>query len=48
MGSRVIGPELAKTIIDAWLKSEFEGGGSEPKVAQMRSLERNAFHPDKK
>lgn len=43
MGERVIGPELAKTIIDAWLKSEFQGGGSIPKVEQMRELERKSF-----
>jgi ribose 5-phosphate isomerase B len=35
MGARVIGPELAKTIVDAWLKSEFEGGGSTRKVARI-------------
>ncbi|MFI3248707.1 MAG: RpiB/LacA/LacB family sugar-phosphate isomerase [Rikenellaceae bacterium] len=44
MGERVIGPELAKTIIDAWLKSEFAGGGSAPKVDQMRELEKKSFH----
>lgn len=46
MGARVIGPELAKTIIDAWLKSEFQGGGSTPKVQQMRDLEAKSFHPE--
>lgn len=46
MGERVIGPELAKTVIDAWLVSEFAGGGSAPKVAQMRELEKQSFHPD--
>jgi ribose 5-phosphate isomerase B len=40
MGARVIGPELAKTILSAWLTSEFEAGRSGPKVARMRELER--------
>lgn len=47
MGERVIGPELAKTIIDAWLVSEFAGGGSTPKVEQMRALEKQSFHEAK-
>ena len=46
MGERVIGSELAKMIVDAWLDSEFAGGGSAPKVAQMRDLERQSFHPE--
>ncbi len=43
MGARVVGPELAKTIIDAWLKSEFQGGGSQPKVERMYFLEKKSF-----
>lgn len=46
LGSRVIGPELAKMVVDAWLASEFAGGGSALKVAQLRSLEQEAFQPE--
>ena len=44
MGARVIGTESAKTIIEAWLNSVFQGGSSAPKVAQMRELEKKSFH----
>jgi ribose 5-phosphate isomerase B len=40
LGARVIGPELAKTIVSAWVHSRFEGGRSLPKVERMRELER--------
>lgn len=43
MGARVIGPELAKMVVDAWLASEFQGGGSIPKVEKMRKLEHASF-----
>ena len=39
MGARVIGPELAKSIINAWLDSEFAGGKSAPKVEKMNAVD---------
>jgi ribose 5-phosphate isomerase B len=39
LGARVIGSELAKSILSAWLKSEFEPERSARKVARMRELE---------
>ncbi len=38
-GSKVVGPELAKTILTAWIQSEFEPERSARKVARMRELE---------
>ena len=40
MGARVVGAELARTIIDAWVESEFAGGRSTSKVERMRELEK--------
>jgi ribose 5-phosphate isomerase B len=40
MGQRVIGPEAAKTVVDAWLASEFAGGSSASKVAKMEEIDR--------
>ena len=39
MGARVIGPENAKTVLKAWLESEFAGGGSAPKVQRIIEIE---------
>ena len=40
MGARVIGSEAAKTVVDAWLNSEYEEGTrSEPKVQRMIEIE---------
>lgn len=47
MGERVIGSEHAKKIVEAWLASNFEGGGSLPKVEQIRELERKSFNCEK-
>lgn len=40
LGARVIGPELAKQIITAWMNSEFAGGGSARKVEKICKIER--------
>jgi ribose 5-phosphate isomerase B len=47
MGARVVGVELAKTIVNAWLEAEFQGGLSKAKVETLRRLEAKSFHPDK-
>jgi ribose 5-phosphate isomerase B len=39
LGARVIGPELAKAIVDTWMQAEFSGGGSARKVAKMMAIE---------
>lgn len=40
MGERVIGSESAKTVVEAWLNSEWEDGTrSEPKVQRMIEIE---------
>ena len=40
MGARVVGPELAKSILAAWLASEYEGGRSAAKVDRIVEYER--------
>lgn len=39
MGAQVIGPELAKMLVDAWLQSEFQGGRSLAKVKKIVEIE---------
>ncbi|MEJ4042992.1 bifunctional allose-6-phosphate isomerase/ribose-5-phosphate isomerase RpiB [Erwinia sp. SLM-02] len=38
-GSRVVGGELAKMIVDAWLDAEFEGGRHQMRVEAIAALE---------
>ncbi|WP_413735732.1 ribose 5-phosphate isomerase B [Sodalis sp. RH21] len=45
LGARVIGAELAKSIVASWLESEFEAGGSGPKVDRISYYE-NKFLDD--
>ncbi len=41
MGSQVIGPELAKTLVATWMRSEYTPGGrSEPKVRRIVEYDR--------
>jgi len=40
MGARVIAPELGKKLVDIWLESEFEGGGSTEKVNKISYYEK--------
>lgn len=46
LGERVVGAELAKKVIDAWLNAEFQGGSSLPKVEQLKAIEKQSFHHD--
>jgi len=39
MGARVVGVEVAKTVVKAWLESEFQGGGSTAKVQRMIEID---------
>ena len=39
LGARVIGPELAKSIVRTWLHAEFAGGGSARKVAKIKAAD---------
>lgn len=43
MGARVVGVEVAKTVVKAWLESEFQGGGSTAKVQRMIEID-NMYH----
>jgi len=38
LGARVVGPELAKMIVETWLGAEFEGGRHAQRVALIEDL----------
>ena len=38
-GARVIGPEMAKCIVDAWMDAAFEGGRHARRVAQVMEIQ---------
>ena len=37
-GARVVGIELAKMIVDAWLEAEFEGGRHQRRIDMIREI----------
>jgi ribose 5-phosphate isomerase B len=39
LGARVVGPELAKAIVDSWLAARFDGGRSAVKVDLIKEYE---------
>ncbi|CAG7657185.1 ribose 5-phosphate isomerase B [Paenibacillus allorhizosphaerae] len=43
MGARVIGSELAKHVVQAWLNAEFDGGASERKVQKIIDGEQRLY-----
>jgi len=43
MGARIIGPELAKKVLAEWLKLEFKGGRSLPKVQEIMKIEERLY-----
>ena len=40
-GARVIGAELAKMIVDAWLEAEFQGGRHQRRVDMIMKIEKD-------
>lgn len=38
LGARVVGSEMAKMIVDAWLDAEFEGGRHKARVSMIESV----------
>lgn len=41
LGARVIGPELAKKLVDEWVALHFVPGSSTPKVDAIREIEKH-------
>jgi ribose 5-phosphate isomerase B len=45
MGSQILGPEVAKKLVDIWLAAEYRGGRSAPKVEKMEKLDEKYRKP---
>jgi ribose 5-phosphate isomerase B len=39
LGAKVVGPEVARMLLDIWMANEFQGGGSARKVAKINALD---------
>ena len=39
-GARVVGPELAKMIVDEWMQAKFLGGRHQRRIDEIRELEK--------
>jgi len=39
MGALLVGPELAKMVLEAWLGAEFEGGRHAARVGMFAAIE---------
>lgn len=46
LGARVIGSETAKKVVEAWMNSEFEGGGSARKINIITEREKEYYRQD--
>jgi ribose 5-phosphate isomerase B len=44
-GRRVVDEELAKTLVDAWLASNYQGGRSASKVERMKQIDQQFYQP---
>lgn len=44
MGGRIIGPELAKEIVDTWLSYEFEGGRHKRRIDKLEELAKDFWN----
>ncbi len=42
LGGKVVGPEVAKILVEHWLTGEFAGGASGRKVAKIEAVDRAA------
>jgi ribose 5-phosphate isomerase B len=45
LGGRVVGEELAKSLVDVWLESDYQGGRSAPKVERMKEIDEQFHKP---